>query len=158
MTSLLIIAPLEKLQNRINSVLKSFKNIYVIYVSLNKSQKTMDDILKKRKINTDRFFFIDCVTSEKTRDDVLRIEPTRLDLLQSAINSFVKNIKGEVFLIIDSLSTLLIYNDKNKVANFIKEVIESCSKSHVKVVAFTPKTEEELLIKIYHFFDKVKRK
>lgn len=47
--------------------------------------------------NTNKLFFIDCVTSDKTRDDVLHIAPNQLELLSSAINSFIKDIKEEKF-------------------------------------------------------------
>lgn len=159
MTSLLIITSVEKLQTKVNSVVKSFKNIPGIYVSLNKTQKSTENILKKNKINTNKIFFIDCVTSEKTREDVLHIAPDQLDLLSSAINAFIKDIKGKKFLILDALSTLLIYNDENNVAKFVKEVTEYASQNDVKVVAFSPKTKgEELLNKIFNFFDKVKKR
>ena len=158
MTSLLIITSVEKLQGRVNSAVKSFKNIPGIYVSLNKTQKSTENILNKNKINTNKIFFIDCVTSEKTREDVLHIAPDQLDLLSSAINTFIKDIKGKKFLILDALSTLLIYNDENKVAKFVKEITEYTSQNDVKVVAFSPETKgEELLNKIFNFFDEVKR-
>lgn len=159
MTSLLIITSVEKLQDRVNSMVKSFKNIPGIYVSLNKTQKSTENILKKNKINTNKIFFIDCVTSEKTREDVLHIAPDQLDLLSSAINTFIKDIKGKKFLILDALSTLLIYNDENNVAKFVKEVTEYASQNDVEVIAFSPKTKgEELLNKIFNFFDKVKKR
>ncbi len=159
MTSLLIIISVEKLQSSVNSIVKSFKNIPGIYVSLNKTQKSTENILRKNKINTNKIFFIDCVTSEKTREDVLHIAPDQLDLLSSAINTFIKDIKGKKFLILDALSTLLIYNDENKVAKFVKEITEYASQNDVKVVAFSPKTKgEELLNKIFNFFDEVKKR
>ncbi len=159
MTSLLIITSVEKLQYSVNSVVKSFKNIPGIYVSLDKTQKSTENILKKARINTNKLFFIDCVTSEKIRDDVLHIAPDQLDLLSSAISTFIKDIKGKKFLILDALSTLLIYNDENKVAKFVKEITEYASQNDVKVVAFSPKTKgEELLNKIFNFFDEVKKK
>jgi len=159
MVSLLIITSVENLQGRVNSVVKSFKNIPGIYVSLNKTQKSTENILRKNKINTNKIFFIDCVTSEKTREDVLHIAPDQLDLLSSAINAFIKDIKGKKFLILDALSTLLIYNDENNVAKFVKEVTEYASQNDVKVVAFSPKTKgKELLNKIFNFFDEVKKR
>jgi len=159
MVSLLIITSVEKLQYSVNSVVKSFKNIPGIYVSLNKTQKSTENILNKNKINTNKLFFIDCVTSEKTREDVLHIAPDQLDLLSSAINTFIKDIKGKKFLVVDALSTLLIYNDENKVAKFVKEVTEYASQNDVEVIAFSPKTKgEELLNKIFDFFDEVKKR
>jgi len=158
MTSLLIITPVEKLQEKINSVVKSFKNTYGIYVSLNKTQKSTESVLKKSGINTKKLFFIDCVT-DKNVEGILHIPPDRLDLLSVAINSFIRCIKGDKFLIIDSLATLLIYNSENNVAKFAKEVTEYAAQKNVKVIAFSPKTQgEELLNKIFNFFDKVEKK
>lgn len=159
MTSLLIITSVEELENRIISAVKSFKDIPGVYVSLNKTQKSTESILKKAGINTKKLFFIDCVTSEKTKDDVLHIAPTELDLLSSAIHEFIKDIKGREFLIIDAFATLLIYNDENKVVKFIKEITELASQHDTEVAAFSPKTtEEELLNKIFNFFDKVEKR
>ncbi|RLE42335.1 hypothetical protein DRJ16_04980, partial [Candidatus Woesearchaeota archaeon] len=109
MESLLIITSVDKLQKEIIRYLKKL-NGYGVYVSLNKTQKSIEEILKKNKIDTNKLFFIDCVTSEKIRDDVLHIHPDQLDILCTAIRAFMKDIKGEKFLLIDALATLLIYN------------------------------------------------
>lgn len=159
MSSLLVITSVEKLQERISSTVRSFKNMPGIYVSLNKTQKSTESLLKKTGVDTDKMFFIDCVTTEKTRDDVLHVEPDQLGLLSTAINSFIKGIDGEKFLVIDALSTLLIYNSENDVAKFAKEVTEYAARNDVRVVAFSPRTRgEELLNKIFNFFDRVEKK
>lgn len=156
MASLLIITPVEKLQEKSKDIVKSFRDIPGIYISLNKTQKSMEEIFKKSGINTKKLFFIDCVASNKTRDDVLHISPDRLDLLDSAVGAFIKDIKGEKFLIIDALSILLIYNNENSVAKFVKKMTEYASEKYVQIVALSPKTKgEELLNKIFNFFDKV---
>jgi archaellum biogenesis ATPase FlaH len=148
----------EELQESINSKVKSLGSIIGIYVSLNKTQKSTEDILKKSGVRTDKIFFIDCVTTEKSRDDVLHISPEQLDMLSNAIKEFIKEINGEKYLLIDALSTLLIYNNENKVAKFVKEVTECATDNNVKMIAFSPKTQgEELLNKIFNFFDKVER-
>ena len=158
MSSQLILTSVEELQESINSKVKSLGSIIGIYVSLNKTQKSTEDILKKSGVRTDKMFFIDCVTTEKSRDDVLHISPEQLDMLSDAIKEFIKEINGEKYLLIDALSTLLIYNNENKVAKFVKEVTECAADNNVKMIAFSPKTQgEELLNKIFNFFDKVER-
>lgn len=159
MPSLLIIVPVEKLQARIISTIKSFKNLPGVYVSLNKTQKSTEKFLKEAGINTSNLFFIDGVALREIRDGVLHIAPTELDLLRTALVAFMKDIKGEEFIIIDGLSTLLIYNTENKVAKFVKQVTECASQNESAVVAFSPKTKEkQLLNKIFNFFDKVEKK
>ena len=157
MSSALIITSVENLQSKINKIVHSFDNTPGIYVSLNKTQRSLERILKKNGLSTNKMFFIDCVTAEKTRDDVLHIAPDQLDLLSTAIHSFIKDVKGKKFIILDALATLLIYNNENNVAKFVKELTEFAS-DDVKIVAFSPKTKgEELLNKIFNFFDTVKK-
>jgi len=158
MASVLFITSVENLQDDINCTVEHFSKLPGIYVSLNKTQKSTEAIFEKRGINTAKLFFIDCVTTEKTKNHVLHISPDQLDLLSTAIESFISEIKGDKYLILDALSTLLIYNNENEVVKFTQKVTECASRHNVKVIAFSPKTKgEELLDKIYNFFDDVKR-
>ena len=150
----------ELLQNKIIEKIRELgKGIGIgIYISLNKTQKSTENILRTSGISTEKMFFIDCVTKEKTRDDVLHIGPDELDTLSEAVSTFIKDIKGEKYLVIDALSTLLIYNSENKVAKFVQAITEYASSKNVLVIAFSPETQgEELLNKIFNFFDKVEK-
>lgn len=158
MTSLLIITAVDRLQENINKKIKENNNKLGVFISLNKTHKSTEEALIKEKINTEKIFFIDCVTSEKTKEDVLHIKPDNLDMLSAAISEFIDNIPGEKFVIIDALSTLLIYNSENKVAQLIKNITSFASRKSTEIIAFSPETQgEELLDKIYNFFDKVER-
>ncbi|MFH1174848.1 MAG: DUF835 domain-containing protein [archaeon] len=159
MASVLVLCSVEHLQDELLQEVGAFSGKVGIYVSLNKTQKSMEDLLRKQNIDTDKLFFVDCVTTERVRDDVLHISPEQLDLLSAAIRAFFSEIPGDKFLIIDALSTLLIYNNENKVAKFVKELTDAATRADVAVVAFSPKTqEEELLEKIFNFFDHVEKR
>jgi len=156
MSSKLVITSVEKLQDKLEQTVRQNSGTYCIYVSLNKTQKSTEEGLRKAGISTDKLFFIDCVTSEKSRDDVLHISPIELNMLSTAILTFIKEVPGDKSLIIDALSTLLIFNNENKVAKFVKEITEYASQNKVTVIAFSPLTKgEELLNKIFNFFDQV---
>jgi archaellum biogenesis ATPase FlaH len=156
MASELKIVKVEKLQEKINETVKSFADTPGLYVSLNKTQKSVEQIFKDSNISTKKIFFIDCVTSKVSRKDVLHISPSELEMLGCAIDDFMGNIKGEKFLIIDALSTLLIYNNEDSVARFVRKVTEHSCDNQVKIVALSPQTKgEELLKKIFNFFDTV---
>jgi len=158
MASKLVISKVEDLQGKIFKTLKSFDGGLGIYVSLNKTQKSLEESFVVEGINTDKIFFIDCVTLEKTKDEVLHIPPNDLEKLRFSIESFVEEIHGEKFLIIDALSTLLIYNTENDVAAFIKNVAEDANRKDLRLIAFSPETKgEELLNKIFNFFDEVRK-
>jgi len=159
MASTLIILPVENLQNEINSIARKYSGTPGIYISLNKPHSSIEKLLEKDGVNTKKLFFIDCVTAEQKRDDVMHVHPTDLKKLAAAIGAFIKDIPGKKFLLLDALSTLLIYNDENKVAQFVKEVTEYAAEKDVEVIALSPKTKgEELLNKIFNFFDEVKKK
>ena len=130
----------------------------VIYVSLNKTAEGMKDIFAKGK-DVPNIFFVDCISHEKESEDILHIGSTELEKLDYAIRSFKDEIEGKKVIVLDALSTLLIYNNENKVAAFVKKVVGYSQEEDVDVLAFAPKTEEEeLLTKIYNFFDEVKQK
>jgi len=158
MSSKLIITKVEALQGEITKAMKGLSGIPGIYTSLNKTQKSTDETLKKAGIDTNKLFYIDCVSANHIHDDTIHIPPRRLDLLGEAISAFIKDIDGEKFLIIDAISTLLIYNNENMVAEFVQKITELGSKNDVRTIAFSPETKgEELLNKIFNFFDEVKK-
>ncbi len=71
--------------------------------------------------------------------------------------SLFTEIEGEKIILIDGLSTLLIYNNENEVVAFVKDIV-SLVMDDVGVVAFAPETKEKLLTKIFDFFDEVVKK
>ena len=128
MKSKLEIVPIEKSQSKIASAIRSLEGAG-IYVSVNKNQKRIEALLKKSKIDVKNIFFIDCVSSDGDSRDVLQV------------------------------SSFLIYNNKDQVAAFVRKITEYASSEGVEVVAFSAKTKgEELLNKIFGFFDEVKGK
>jgi len=157
MKSQLIVVPVSQLLKKIVEVVGTIK-VPIIYVSLNKSSDGMNNIFIKSKKNIPDLFFIDCISHENRYKNVLHIEPTELDKLGCAIKSFKDEIEGKKLIVLDALSTLLIYNSENKVAAFVQKIISYAQKEGVSVLAFSPKTEEEeLLTKIFNFFDEVKQ-
>lgn len=158
MVSTLHVTQVKQLQGKIFEVMRHAQNNPCVYVSVNKTQKSTQQHLEEENIQTEKIFFIDCVTQEKTNEDVLHVQPQNLELLSVAIQEFIKEIKGEKYLLIDALSTLLIYNDENKVVRFVKEITEYGSQNDVTIYAFSPETKgEELLDKIFNFFDHVEQ-
>ena len=158
MGSLLVITPVEKLQGAIVEHVRKSRGQKGVYVSLNKTQASTAEMLSEGGIDTNQLFFIDCVTTTPTNEDVLHIKPDDLEMLGAAIRAFLEDIGGERFVAIDALSTLLIYNSENAVAKFVKEVSSHASRQGVTVLAFSPQTKgEELLEKIFNFFDTVEK-
>ena len=157
MASTLIITPVEDLHEKIGNVLKGLEGTLGIYISLNKTEKSINASFTKKGIDVKKVFFIDCVAKEKSKEDVLYTSPSNLNEIIFSIKTFLDNIEGEKFIIIDALSTLLIYNNENNVATFVNDLLKHSSPS-TEILAFSPETKgEELLKKIFNFFDKVEK-
>jgi archaellum biogenesis ATPase FlaH len=148
MPSKLIITPIEKLDKETIKIVKSLPDIPVIYIALNKTQKSIEELLIKNGIDIKKIFFIDCVTPSKIRGDVLYLHPTQLGDLYSAIEEFTKKIKGKKFLILDALSTLLIYNNQKKVEDFLDKVTQKSD--IIEMVFLTPQTKGRELPETIH--------
>lgn len=159
MPSALIITDVERLQQEIVNTTSDYNKVPGIFISFNKPQHSTEQMLTEAGVDCENIFFIDCVSNEKMRDDVLHIPARELDLLTAAIQEFIKVIPGQKYLLIDALSTLLIYNNENKVAQFVREITTQAAHHDVQTIAFSPKTRgEELLEKIFNFFDKVEER
>jgi len=159
-----VITPVEKIQDTANKIIKTYnkKSISGIYIALNKPHETLEKVMQSEKIKTDKLYFIDCVkTAEesKEREMVAHIQnPSDLTSMNIALNQFLDKIEGNKFVLLDSLTTLLIYNKENLVVMFVKSIIDEMRKQGVRMVILTPEPRGgELINKIALFFDKVLR-
>jgi len=155
MATKLIITPVGKLRTKIPPLLRSIKGKSCVYVSLNKPQRRTIQLLKQNRIKLDNIYFID-LAHEDDVEGVLHISPKRLDLLATALHSFVHFLEGKKVIVIDGLSTLLLYNKDKKVARFVKKITDYTSHYDLDVYALShPTKEKDLIPQIYDFFDKV---
>jgi len=136
---LFLIDPKKYMQRNL-SVLKVFINQNMfsgIYVTVNRPFDTLMKIMKGRGINTEKIFFIDCITKmlpgssekpldskskyERTKNCIFIPSPSRLTEIGLALSEALSGIENpqNKFLYLDSLSTLLIYNDIDTIVKFV---------------------------------------
>ncbi len=121
--------------------LKGIKGERICYVTLNKTASSLEKVFRLHGINTRNIFFIDAVSwglGKKSEDDnVLYVSsPAALSELSIALT---ESLKSGVFdlVMFDSLSTLNIYDIKNKgVERFTSHIINKV-KSEEKKGIFT---------------------
>lgn len=122
------------------SLLKHFvmdKRIPSVYVNLNKPYNTIIDSLEGEKINTKAIIFIDCVTTitkeSKRAENCLFLGPHQnLTDISIAISEAINAIPyPNKLLLLDSLNTLLIYNDPSVVQRFVRFVIGKIRKWNI---------------------------
>jgi KaiC/GvpD/RAD55 family RecA-like ATPase len=101
------------------------KRIPGIYITINRPYENMIKTLKKNGIDVKKLFFIDCITQtvggnpEKKEGVLFVASPQSLTDIGIALSEALESIKApDKFLFLDSLSTLLIYNNSGTIAKF----------------------------------------
>ena len=142
----------EKMENRISELLEN--DSIGLFLCLNRPYKSVLKNLENKGIkDTKNIFFIDCISesSDENTDNAIVIgNPSELSMILASVEEFLKGMEVEKFLIIDALSTLLIYNTEKEVTDFVKSLIEITTYHNSHDVIYTPKA------RIEHLFDNIK--
>lgn len=131
------------------------------YVTLNKPYKTLLKDFEKSKIDSNKFFFIDCVTKkvkeEKVKEQVVYVSSPKA---LTEINIVMKKVlnAGKVnSTIFDSLSTLLVYEGSHAVVRFAHSIISMFRTLGSKgiLISLEEDLHSELIKDLNMFVDKV---
>ncbi len=120
-----------------------------IYVTLNRAYEFVEETLKKEKIDTEQIVFIDAISKGTgknivSRENVEYIESPR-DLTALSVildETYQKMTEKPKFMVFDSISTLLIYNDVSSVERFTHLIIGKLREWRMKGVLLMVKSEE----------------
>jgi hypothetical protein len=115
------------------------------FLSLLNPYSTLLEKFKTNKINSEKFFFIDVLTSaiQKTSDlsNCTFIDsPSNLTKLSIVYSDLIKII-GIDYAILDSLQKFLVYRDKSTVIQFIQNLITKSRLDKVKLLFIATKEE-----------------
>ena len=130
-----------------------------IYVCLNKPYSKLEQDLKKKKLDPKKIFCIDCMSElikeKEDRETVLYIKsPADLTKIDLSIKQLSQFVGSDGCIIIDSLQTLLIYNDPFVVARFVHSVLSETNEFGMRAILFASKeTNKEIVDQISPFFD-----
>lgn len=110
-----------------------------VYVTASRPYMFMLREMQKRGVNIDNLVFIDCIScmaGEHTFRECDYVEnPAALDEISMHIASLLDKIQSnEKFLIIDSLSTLLIYSSANLVKDFLTFLINKLRRDGIDCI------------------------
>ncbi len=134
-----------------------------IYITVNKPYKTIVPYLEQKGINTKKLFFIDLITSEISEatekiDNCLFMEsPKSLTDLSIALSEAVKSMPGDKFIFLDTLSTLLVYNQLTTVTKFAHFLTSKMRQWDINglLVSMEKETDPNLQAQLAQFCDKV---
>lgn len=137
------------------------KKLSGVYVSANKQASLLlKEFSRKLKgIDDEKLYFIDSASKTipvELQDFVEQANSKNLVDLNISIGQALKEKKAS-FLILDSLSTLSIYNSEDVMKKFVKAVTEKCYSLNIKGIFIASKSpsSQELVDDISPFFDKV---
>jgi len=130
-----------------------------LYVSLNKPYETICEELDKNNLDCKEFYCIDGVSKETGKfsntNKVFCLEdPSSLTELSLLIKTLCNEDKIK-FIILNSLYTLLLYNDAEAVEKFLHKLLNKARKSNVSVAIMSPKekSKEDIFADITQFCD-----
>lgn len=135
-----------------------------IYVTVNKPYATLKEHFHDRNLDTSRLFFIDAITQtvvqpKLTNHNVIFLpNPQSLTEISLALSEAADMLKASRrFLFLDSLSTLLIYNETENVAKFAHFLTVKMRSLNIQgvLVALRQQLDEELIYELTQYCDKV---
>lgn len=159
----LVLVPNRTYYERVMDITRtiSLLNERVCYVTLNRPYKTLLKDFEENKIDTSRFFFVDCVTKkvkmEEGNEQVIYVSsPKALTEMSIVMKKVLEAGKIET-TIFDSLSTLLVYEDPHVIIKFAHSVISMFRTLGSKGILISLKEdmESELIKDLNMFVDEV---
>jgi len=148
----------------IANLVKNFakKGMAGIFVTLNKSGEDLIGMLQKSGIDRKNLFVIDAISKKSAKpvqeQNISFVDsPQNLIEIEAVITDYAEGLpQGRGFLIIDSLSTLLVYNAEKTVERFVHMLGEKMRAMGVKsVFTIRSKTRPETMNVLTQFCDKV---
>jgi len=123
------------------AILQKLAKTKGIYATLNKQYEVIKSELEEKKIDTDNILFIDGVSKKRnTPENAGKVTyisgPESLTDLSIAI-TVATNTGNYKFLLLDSLTTLLIYNDAHNTQKFAHYLISKMSSYGMSMIILT---------------------
>lgn len=156
----------EKMLDVTLSTIKFFsneKNYIGIIVSASRPQKNLIQIYEQKKINTKKILILDCISKSQSIDlteasNVIYLESvTSLTSISLAITASIKQIKGDKFVFIDSINSMLIHNKPEIFAQFIHGILTRLRIEGVNglLISLENETDKEIYAEIAQLCDRI---
>ncbi len=164
--NVILIIPNEKYQNTITQLIKELveEKKSICFVSVNKTKNTLEKEFKAKKISTEKIYFIDCISKSISKgkvswsDEKAQFIDNPNSLTQMSLAIFKLMEKTQIdFFVLDSLNTLLIYNDEKSILKFVHHTTGKLKENNTTGIFVYLKQEmnEKLLKTFSQFADKI---
>ena len=158
--TLLLLMPSADYGKDIIDIMKKLRG-NICYVTLNRTFDSLKEDFGKAKIKTENIVFIDAISKtikqvpDQTEGCYFISSPGSLTELSIAVDRFLRH--GYDYIVFDSLTNMLIYEQKAPVAKFVSSLVNKIRATKTKVVfyALSVKEQQALIEETGMFVDKV---
>jgi KaiC/GvpD/RAD55 family RecA-like ATPase len=134
-----------------------------IVLSASRPFSNLISLYKKNSIDIKKLFFLDCVSkskSAKSEEDtnVLYLRSVSdLTNISISLSKAINSVKGNKFIFIDSITTMLIYNKPSVFAMFIHSIMTRMRTYGISglLISLQSETNKEIRAEILQLCDKV---
>lgn len=159
---ILVIIDSMRYNETILDTLKAISNKgNLVYITLNKTASSLENLFREKSISFRNIVIVDCITrtikETKDRGGIIYIDsPRELSDLSFVLGGILSR-KKKGYVILDSLTTLLVYQDKPIVARFILNMANRIRESTFRSIIFAADVSEhrDFLKEVSIFVDKV---
>ena len=139
------------------------KNYIGIVLSASRPYKNLVNIYEQRGIDTKKILFLDCISKSQSVDldetgNVLYLEAASdLTNISLAIKGSMEKIKGDKFVFIDSITSMLIHNKPEIFARFIHGILTKMRINGISglLISLENETDKEIRAEIAQLCDRV---
>lgn len=160
---ILLLTPGADYNATVMDVAKQLGKGKMIYVTLNKTADSLKEQFRKNGMNVDNILFVDCITktfknTPTFRDNIYFVNsPGAIVELRDVVNEIITTRKNVDFLIFDSITNVLVYQELNPTIRFISTIVQQIKETPIKAVFYTLNIErdKELVQQSYMFMGSV---
>jgi hypothetical protein len=133
----------------------------IVYIAISNPSDALIAAFKKEGIDTDKYYFIDCISKKgggiNLRDNCKYMAgPTAMTKISICVSKLLEKKKTEL-IFLDSISSMLIYNDELSVIKFLHNIMNKVRLSDAKAVYIILESdlEKKLMKDVELFADKI---
>ncbi len=139
------------------------KNYIGIVLSASRPHKNLVNLYEQKGIDTKRILFLDCISKSQSMDleeagNVLYLESASdLTNISLAIKGSMEKIKGNRFVFVDSITSMLIHNKPEIFARFIHGILTKMRINGVSglLISLENETDKEIRAEIAQLCDRI---
>ncbi len=143
-TSVVLIEPKDYSKVKVGVIGNYIEKDYaIIYICLNSGAKKISEDFNSESKPVEKIHFIDMVstslgaTKSKLKNTIYLDSPSDMTECIFSVEKKLRNIKGNKLLVLDSISTMLVYNDASALEKFVHMLMGKVNSYEASAILFS---------------------